>query len=777
MKTKIILIAFLLFSASSLFSQIAYDFGFERDNSIVVKDSLGNVINMPWTGGLNAVHFEQMDLNLDGILDLIVFDTHGDRLTTYLNENISDSASYTYAPEYINQIPKSYSWLQTYDYDNDGKMDIFTYVPGGIRVFRNISTSTELKFVEITYMLHFLSEAGHMTNIYVSSVDFPALVDVDSDGDMDILTFHILGSFVMLYQNYSMELYGIPDSLEYKVSDKCWGKFAEHEDYNAVDLHQTCNYKSVGVKAPNAKHTGSTLLILDLNGDTLKDLLLGDVDFFTIIGLINGGTLDSAHMISQDTIYPMYDSPVDIVTFPSLEYIDIDNDGIKELIAAPFDPSYYKPAGKNNVWLYENTGTNDSPVFSYKQNSFLQDQMIDIGDGSTPALTDVDGDGLMDIVMGNYGHVDSTYLDSIWYVLEVFKVSKLAYYRNIGTANSPSFQYMDGDWLGMSSLEVQAFKPTFGDLDDDGDMDLLIGSNDGKLIYKENLAGSGQPMSFGPNQLNYMGIDVGKYSTPQLFDIDGDSLLDLIIGNKTGLLTYYKNTGSATSPVFTHITDSMGHVQSINYWHYYNGYSIPHFYKDENDSLKLFVGSASGFTFYYRDIEQNILGNFGIDTNLLYTDVVDTLYSIMSFVNEGNILQSYTPGFRSSPVVYDFDNDGWLDFITGTFSGGLTYFKGTPPPGVGIEETTVFQIPEINAYPNPTYDILYIDIPQTEKLKDIEVRIYDLTGRLIKQKQYHANAQTQVNTNDLTRGIYVVEVMLQNNKHERASKTFKLVKL
>lgn len=49
-------------------------------------------------------------------------------------------------------------------------------------------------------------------------------------------------------------------------------------------------------------------------------------------------------------------------------------------------------------------------------------------------------------------------------------------------------------------------------------------------------------------------IDIGDYSIPTLAELDGD--LDAIVGEDDGTLNYYKNTGSSTAPVYTEQTDT-----------------------------------------------------------------------------------------------------------------------------------------------------------------------------------------------------------------------------
>ena len=182
-----------------------------------------------------------------------------------------------------------------------------------------------------------------------------------------------MGSWLGYHKNLSMEKYGHCDSLDFILEDYSWGCFAESEESNVITL-DTCYESKILVQNTydiemntkgDAKHTGSTLLAIDLDGDSDKDLIFGDVDYKNVIQLINGGTADSAYMISQDTAFPSYDFAVDLFSFPALSYLDVDNNSIKDLIIAPFDPALDKSKNYKNILLYKNNGTNDFPDFNY----------------------------------------------------------------------------------------------------------------------------------------------------------------------------------------------------------------------------------------------------------------------------------------------------------------------------------------------------------------------------------------------------------------------------
>ena len=182
---------------------------------------------------------------------------------------------------------------------------------------------------------------GNSTNLYVSSVDLPAIVDVDNDGDLDILTFIISGSTVEYHRNRSIENYGTCDSLEFNRADICWGKFSENPLDNGLTLGISCKPSNTIMypePSNSARHAGSTLLAFDGDGDGDKELVLGDLTFNNMVYVQNGGTPNVAFMTSYDTLFPSNSVPIDIMIFPAAFHVDVNNDGLKDLLVAPNNP-------------------------------------------------------------------------------------------------------------------------------------------------------------------------------------------------------------------------------------------------------------------------------------------------------------------------------------------------------------------------------------------------------------------------------------------------------
>src|SRR6185295_4996585 len=94
----------------------------------------------------------------------------------------------------------------------------------------------------------------------------------------------------------------------------------------------------------------------------------------------------------------------------------------------------------------------------------------------------------------------------------------------------------------------------YGDLDSDGDLDLVVGRSDGTLAYYVNNGTAAAPAYVVAAVNPFAGIDVGANATPSLADLDHDGDLDLTVGGDSGTLAYFKNTGTAAAPAYVAVT-------------------------------------------------------------------------------------------------------------------------------------------------------------------------------------------------------------------------------
>jgi hypothetical protein len=751
-KTTYFFLSFILFFSINftLFSQKKIIT--ESKKPIVVNTTNGDFLKFPWTGGMNSCQFGEIDMNMDGINDLFVFDRNGNRIMTFINKGTQNTVDYEFAPEYKKCFPELFDWAILCDYNMDSKNDIFTYSPGyaGAKVYKNISKGGELAFklVVSPYLISY--QEGGYVNIFITYVDYPAISDIDNDGDLDILTFWPLGSFVQMHKNLSMEKYGNADSLDYELTTYCWGRFAESEESNIIYL-DTCLMKNKSIlnnRNNDLRHTGSTFLTIDLDNDSDKDLILGDIDFPNVIELTNGGTPEEAFMISQDTLFPNTHS-LRIFSVPALSYFDVDNDGISDLLASPFDPSIITSENFTSSWFYKNTGSNEIPEFSFQTKQFLQDEMIDLGSGAYPVFFDYNKDGLTDLFVGNFGYYDHSSYNE-WMFLTSYYISKIAYFENTGTIENSQFTLLERDFCNTSNLELNGLIPAFGDVDGDGSEDMILGNKEGSLYFYKNQNPPNQECSFELTDIKYQNIDVGDFSSPQIIDLDNDMLNDLIIGEKGGNLNYYKNTGTPANPVFTLITDSLGKVNVTDFSISYDGYSVPFFFKDQQNKFKLIVGSEQGKIFYFTDIEGNLQNTFTQSDSLTF--LVDSIEFEID------------KGIRTGAAIHDLDNDGYFELVTGNYSGGMNFYtcKNNPIVNIGINEIQNTIKNNVNIIPNPVDESFIIQFSEFPENLIITFSVFNLTGRTILQNKTILSPTTNIKTNNYPNGIYFCKIFFHN---------------
>lgn len=760
---RTITIALLIFASLNIKAQ-SLKFPYYISDTLDFLNANGMPLNKSMSGGYNCPQFSPCDLNDDGKKDLVVYDKQDGSINTYINKGTTGQMKFELDNRYASYFPKMrpFAWMLMRDFNHDGYEDIFTMDAVEYVVYKNISYTVSGRpafdrLPPIDYRNFRPTGSGLEYNRLSSpAMHLPGIYDIDFDGDLDIMSYSNVGGAITLWMNYQVED-GLPfDSMRFYMVDLCWGYYtdADCNTYILPDCESNANYRRYGKRHTN----GSSITLFDADNDKDIDMLLGNEGCDHMVMLYNAkpfnmNQYDSFYM--YDTNYVTQNNRAEVSIYPAAYFLDLDNDGNRDLIYAPNSTTYqYFIEDQNQIFWFKNIGTDSFPQWAQKQ-PFLTDEIIDVGKQSSWVFHDWDKDGDMDAIAANKGNA--------FYSADT--ADRIYLYENTGNAKSPVYKLKNSDFGSFRSLHIKDLTIAVSDLDNDGKTDLICGNDKGEILYYRNISGSNNTLfpdfKFANPDFLGINIDVGNYSAPAVADINKDGLDDLVIGRSDSMLSYYRNNGTLSQPSFTIVTNRFGGIKAfdsiafqyifddtfaiIGYFPIYekNTYSKP-FITDLNgdDTLEIIVANSVGSLRIY-EIDGNAPNSaFNLYDSFYYRGVFQ---SLKNYTNDiGNYL---------SVTAADLNSDSTPELIVANNRGGINYLK----PAFRSKDQKVtlaeIKVENINGYPNPGDSHIEYKLNSSDI---IEMSVFNSLGQTIIPNVVDNGNWLSLDISSFPSGFYVV---------------------
>ncbi|MCB0706077.1 MAG: T9SS type A sorting domain-containing protein [Saprospiraceae bacterium] len=450
---------------------------------------------------------------------------------------------------------------------------------------------------------------------------------------------------------------------------------------------------------------------------------------------------------------------------------DMDGDGDYDLIGIL---SYNSPV----FAFFENTGTAAAPAFQAEQlNPF---GLVPVDDITTATVGDLDGDGDLDILVGNYYN------------------GGMHFYENTGTANAPAFASAVDNPFGLTPVYGYA-TPNLVDIDGDGDLDAIVGQGYGNTLFFENV-GTPQVPDFAIPEPDAFGLASSNFvMIPVFADLDSDCDLDFMYvdyeyNTYTTGLYFQENNGSPAGASFEEVETNPFGLDLGGYFGFMTGADF-----DGDGDIDLLGGSNYYISFLYFEntsgqaaATDNVItlmedgsypfveADFGFDNS--NGDIFESIRIIETtqagdLSLNGNPVSAFDvidvadiPNLVFAPAAGEFgDPYDAFTFKVGNDSGiyssaiyTMTLVVSEVSATTNVELAGAFRLS-----PNPVSDMLLLEADLTKQPAQLQVVIRNILGQTVDIISLDANMhiQQEINVSGLAAGSY--SISLQTDEGSR----------
>lgn len=553
----------------------------------------------PFLGGLDVPRPQFIDIDGDGDLDLFVQERSND-IMYFENTGTAAAARYEWRTDNYRDIDIG-EWYRFVDMDGDDDYDLIAEQPYSyVRLYRNTGSPAAPHFELAADTLRDVDGRP----IFADRQNIANAADIDCNGLMDLFLGRVDGTITRYEETRQVD--GDVPRFRF-VTDR----------FEGIEI--------VAAFGGSMRHGANSMYFADVDEDGDLDLFWGDFFEAGVLFIENRGTCPHPNLRGEPQPLQRADGETILTSGYNVPVlVDIDADGDLDLflgiIGGAFNPN---TTAADNFHFYERTDAG----FELRAIRFLDG--IDAGSESTVAAADIDADGDLDMLVGN--KIDRTSGQS----------ARMYVFRNEGTPREPRFQLTD-------TLDLAAsyhYAPAVADLDDDGRLDMLLGTWNNGVLFLHN-DGTPQQPDWVQDTTRTITLTRGSNTTPALVDIDADGDLDLFVGEASGMLNFYRNTGSPVNAGFELVSDEFDSIDVGRRSH-------PVFVDLDGDGdYDMVVGREEGAGVVFRN---------------------EGTRAEPRFVEDQRVLLPLPP--LGSPVFADLDGDGRPELLSGNLSGGIFYFR------------------------------------------------------------------------------------------------------